>query len=113
MAELESIVDQLSKLTVIEAAELVKKLETAWGVTAAAPIAVATAGGSAAGGAAAPQGIRPEPLTSGLVPYNQLNGPFPESISRRFALPIRDGISQTQSNAVRPACPHEASTGLV
>ena len=53
MAELASIVDQLSKLTVIETAELVKKLEEAWGVTAAAPVAVAAAGGAAAGGAAA------------------------------------------------------------
>src|SRR5271156_689636 len=53
MAELATIVDQLSKLTVIETAELVKKLEEAWGVTAAAPVAVAAAGG-AAGGAAAP-----------------------------------------------------------
>src|SRR5580704_2459938 len=51
MAELASIVDQLSKLTVIETAELVKQLETAWGVTAAAPVAVAAAGGG--GGAAA------------------------------------------------------------
>ena len=54
MAELASIVDQLSKLTVIEAAELVKQLETTWGVSAAAPVAVAAAGGAAAGGAAAP-----------------------------------------------------------
>ena len=52
MADLETIVEQLGKLTVIETAELVKKLETAWGVTAAAPVAVAAAG--AAGGAAAP-----------------------------------------------------------
>jgi large subunit ribosomal protein L7/L12 len=52
MAELDAIVDQLSKLTVLEAAELVKKLETAWGVSAAAPVAVAAAG--PAGGAAAP-----------------------------------------------------------
>jgi len=52
MAELDTIVEQLGKLTVLEAAELVKKLETAWGVTAAAPVAVAAAG--AAGGAAAP-----------------------------------------------------------
>ncbi|HOX01749.1 MAG TPA: 50S ribosomal protein L7/L12 [Candidatus Paceibacterota bacterium] len=48
MAELETIVEQLSKLTVIEAAELVKKLEAAWGVSAAAPIAVAAAAGPAA-----------------------------------------------------------------
>jgi large subunit ribosomal protein L7/L12 len=54
MAELASIVEQLSKLTVIETAELVKQLETAWGVTAAAPVAVAAAGAAAAGGAAAP-----------------------------------------------------------
>jgi large subunit ribosomal protein L7/L12 len=53
MAELASIVDQLSKLTVIETADLVKQLEAAWGVTAAAPVAVASAGGAAAGGAAA------------------------------------------------------------
>jgi large subunit ribosomal protein L7/L12 len=52
MADLANIVDQLSKLTVVEAADLVKKLEEAWGVTAAAPVAVAAAGGAAA--AAAP-----------------------------------------------------------
>jgi large subunit ribosomal protein L7/L12 len=54
MADLGNIVDQLSKLTVVETADLVKKLEEAWGVTAAAPVAVAAAGGAAAGGAAAP-----------------------------------------------------------
>jgi len=53
MADLANIVEELSKLTVIEAADLVKKLEEKWGVTAAAPVAVAAAGG-AAGGAAAP-----------------------------------------------------------
>lgn len=53
MADLASLVEQLGKLTVIEAADLVKQLETAWGVTAAAPVAVAAAGGGA-GGAAAP-----------------------------------------------------------
>jgi large subunit ribosomal protein L7/L12 len=54
MAELASIVDQLSKLTVIETADLVKQLEAAWGVTAAAPVAVAAAGNAAGGAAAAP-----------------------------------------------------------
>lgn len=52
MADIAAIVDQLSKLTVIETAELVKKLEETWGVTAAAPVAVAAAGGAAAGAAA-------------------------------------------------------------
>jgi large subunit ribosomal protein L7/L12 len=52
MADLAKIVDDLSKLTVIEAAELSKLLEEKWGVSAAAPVAVAAAGGAAA--AAAP-----------------------------------------------------------
>ena len=55
MADISAIVDQLSGLTVLEAADLVKQLETKWGVSAAAPVAVAAAGGGAgAGGAAAP-----------------------------------------------------------
>ena len=53
MADIGNIVDVLSKLTVMEAADLVKKLEETWGVTAAAPVAVAAAG-APAGGAAAP-----------------------------------------------------------
>ncbi|TJV28997.1 MAG: 50S ribosomal protein L7/L12 [Mesorhizobium sp.] len=52
MADLAKIVDDLSKLTVLEAAELSKLLEEKWGVSAAAPVAVAAAGGAAA--AAAP-----------------------------------------------------------
>src|SRR5437868_640861 len=48
MAELTKLVDDLSTLTVIEAAELAKMLEEKWGVSAAAPVAVAAAGGGAA-----------------------------------------------------------------
>jgi large subunit ribosomal protein L7/L12 len=51
MADLSKIVDELSTLTVLEAAELSKLLEEKWGVSAAAPVAVAAAGGG--GGAAA------------------------------------------------------------
>jgi len=43
MADIATLVDELSKLTVVETAELVKKLESAWGVSAAAPVAVAAA----------------------------------------------------------------------
>lgn len=50
MADLDKLVEELSKLTVLEAAELSKKLEEAWGVSAAAPVAVAAA--PAAGGEA-------------------------------------------------------------
>ncbi len=53
MAELSKIVDDLSKLTVLEAAELAKLLEEKWGVTAAAAVAVAAAPGAGAGAAAA------------------------------------------------------------
>lgn len=53
MTDLAKIVDDLSNLTVLEAAELSKLLEEKWGVSAAAPVAVAAAGGAAAGGAAA------------------------------------------------------------
>jgi len=48
MADLQKLVDELSKLTVLEAADLSKKLEEAWGVSAAAPVAVAAAAGAAA-----------------------------------------------------------------
>jgi len=57
MADLQKLVDELSKLTVLEAAELSKKLEEAWGVSAAAPVAVAAAGG---GAAAAPAEVQTE-----------------------------------------------------
>ena len=52
MAKLEKIVEDLSSLTVIEAAELAKMLEEKWGVSAAAPVAVAAVGGAAPAAAA-------------------------------------------------------------
>ena len=51
MADLAKIVDELSALTVLEAAELSKMLEEKWGVSAAAPVAVAAAGAGAAAAA--------------------------------------------------------------
>ncbi len=48
MADMDKIVEQLSKLSVLEAAELVKALEEKWGVSAAAPVAMVAAGGPAA-----------------------------------------------------------------
>jgi large subunit ribosomal protein L7/L12 len=55
MADLERIVDDLSKLTVLEAAELAKRLEEKWGVSAAAPVAVAAVPVGAAAPAAEEQ----------------------------------------------------------
>jgi large subunit ribosomal protein L7/L12 len=55
MANLEKLIDELSKLSVLEAAELVKKLEESWGVSAAAPVAMAAV--SAAPSAAAAEAV--------------------------------------------------------
>ena len=54
MTDLSKLVEELSKLTVLEAAELSKLLEEKWGVSAAAPVAVAVAGPAGGGAAAAP-----------------------------------------------------------
>jgi large subunit ribosomal protein L7/L12 len=54
MADINTLVDQLSGLTVLEVADLVKQLEEKWGVSAAAPVAVAAAPGAGGGAAAAP-----------------------------------------------------------
>ena len=54
MADTNTLVDQLSGLTVLEVADLVKALEEKWGVSAAAPVAMAAPGGGAGGAAAAP-----------------------------------------------------------
>lgn len=53
MADLSKLTEDLSSLSVLEAAELVKALEEKWGVSAAAPVAVAAAGGAAGGDAPA------------------------------------------------------------
>lgn len=53
MADLEKLINELSELTVMEAADLVKQLEEKWGVSAAAPVAVAAGGGGDAGGGGA------------------------------------------------------------
>jgi len=52
MADIKKIAEELSKLTVLEAAELVKTLEEEWGVSAAAPVAVAAVGAAPAAGTA-------------------------------------------------------------
>jgi large subunit ribosomal protein L7/L12 len=54
MADLDKLVEELGKLSVLEAAELVKKLETAWGVSAAAPVAMSAVGPVATTAAAEP-----------------------------------------------------------
>jgi large subunit ribosomal protein L7/L12 len=54
MATVDTVFDQLGSMTVLELVELKKKIEDEWGITAAAPVAVAAPGGAAGDGAAAP-----------------------------------------------------------
>lgn len=65
MADLQQIVDQLSGLTVLEASELAKMLEDQWGVSAAAPVAVAAAGAADAGAAAGEEKTEFDVILSG------------------------------------------------
>ena len=65
MADLNEIVDTLSGLTVMQAAELAKLLEEKWGVSAAAPVAMAAAAGPAAG--AAPVEAKGGPLSERIL----------------------------------------------
>ena len=67
MADLAKIVEDLSALTVLEAAELSKLLEEKWGVSAAAPVAMAMPAGGGAGGEAAPAGEEQTEFTVVLV----------------------------------------------
>ena len=69
MADLQKLVDDLSQLTVLEAAELSKLLEEKWGVSAAAPVAVAAAGGGAA--AAAPVAVAAGPAAAAAAPAEE------------------------------------------
>ena len=68
MADIDKIAEELGKLTVLEAAELVKKLEDEWGVSAAAPVAAAA---PAAGGGG---GGEPEDRGAGVAAQHQMLG---------------------------------------
>jgi large subunit ribosomal protein L7/L12 len=57
MADLDKLVEELGKLSVLDAAQLVKKLEEAWGVSAAAPVGMAAMGAAPAAGAAAAEPV--------------------------------------------------------
>ena len=72
MADLTKIVEDLSKLTVLEAAELSKLLEEKWGVSAAAPVAVAAAGGGGAAAAAVEEKTEFNVILSDIGP-NKIN----------------------------------------
>ena len=74
MSDNTALVDQLSNLTVLQIADLVKALEEKWGVSAAAPVAVAAAGGAAAGF---------DPIAGGAQAVKGEAGPAPGLLNKR------------------------------
>ena len=115
MANLEKIVDELSSLTVLEAAELAKLLETKWGVSAAAAVAVAAA---PAGGAAAAAPV--EEQTEFTVVLSAIGDKKIEVIKEVRAItalglkeakdlveaapkPIKEGVSKEEAEKIKAA----------
>ena len=104
MADLANIVEELSKLTVIEAAELVKQLETKWGVSAAAPVAVAAAGGAAA---AAPVAVAKDTFDVILV-----SAPADKKISVIKAVrEVKAGLGLAEAKALVEGAPKPVLEG--
>ena len=106
MADLATIVDTLSKLTVVEAAELVKNLETAWGVSAAAPVAVAAGGGGAAAAAA--------PAAEAQTTFDVILVSFPADKKIAVIKAIREvkaGLGLAEAKALVEGAPKPALEG--
>src|SRR5436190_2681678 len=106
MADINTIVDQLSSLTVMETAELVKALEGKWGVSAAAPVAAAPAGGGG-GGAAAPAAVAKDTFDVILV-----SAPADKKISVIKAVrEVKAGLGLTEAKALVEGAPKPVLEG--
>ena len=104
MADLANIVEELSKLTVMEAADLVKQLETKWGVSAAAPVAVAAAGGASA---AAPVAVAKDTFDVILV-----SAPADKKISVIKAVrEVKAGLGLAEAKALVEGAPKPVLEG--
>ena len=102
MANLDNIVNELSTLTVLEAAELSKLLEEKWGVSAAAPVAVAAAAPAADGAAAAAK-------TEFDVVLTGIGG---NKIAVIKVVRAATGLGLTEAKALVEAAPKEIKQGL-
>src|SRR5271154_7112873 len=95
----DTIFDELGKMTVLELVELKNKIEEEWGITAAAPVAVAAAGGGAPAEAA-------EEKTSfdvGLTEAKDLVDSAPK--------PVKEGVAQDEANSIKAQL-EEAGAGV-
>ncbi len=113
MADLNKIVDELSGLTVLEVAELVKTLETKWGVSAAAPVAAAAAGGAAAPVAAAAEKtefdvILSEGGTNKIAVIKEVRGIVAglglaeaKALVEKAPQPLKQGVSKEEAEEIK------------
>jgi large subunit ribosomal protein L7/L12 len=103
MADTEQLVQQLSGLTVLEIADLVKKLEEKWGVSAAAPVAVAA---PAAGGGAAAAPAAEEKTTFDVI-LTEVGGNKIAVITEAKALvesapkPVKEGVTKQEAEEIK------------
>ena len=117
MANLEKIVDELSSLTVLEAAELAKLLEAKWGVSAAAAVAVAAAPGAGGTAAAAPPAEEKTEFTVVLAAIGDKKIEVIKEVRAITALglkeakdlveaapkPVKEGVSKEEAEKIKAA----------
>ena len=111
MADIANLVEELSKLTVLEAADLVKQLETKWGVTAAAPVAVAAA---PAAGAAAPAGGAAAPAAEAKTTFDVvlISAPADKKIATIKAVrEVKAGLGLAEAKALVEGAPKPVLEG--
>ena len=98
MADLEKLVDELSSLTVLEAAELSKMLEEKWGVSAAAPVAVAGAMPAGAGEAAAAAEEKTEFEVRSITGLGLKEA---KDLVEGAPKPIKEGVSKDEADELK------------
>jgi large subunit ribosomal protein L7/L12 len=110
MADLEKLVDELSKLTVLEASELSKKLEEAWGVSAAAPVAVAVAGG----GDAAPAEAEKDSFDVILASFGEKKINVIKEVRAITSLGLKEAkdLGEGAPKAVKEACSKDEAEAI-
>ena len=112
MADIAKLVEELSKLTVLEAAELSKLLEEKWGVSAAAPVAVAAAGGGAAAAAPAEEktefdvvltdaGAQKINVIKEVRAITQLGLGEAKALVEGAPKPIKEGVSKAEAEEIK------------
>src|SRR5579875_3009773 len=94
------IIEQVEKLTVLELNELVKALEEKWGVSAAAPVAVAAAPGAAAGGAAAPAAEKTEVIKA-VRELTNLGLTEAKAFVESAPKPVKTGVTKEEAEKIK------------